>query len=86
MIYTVEFKRSASKELRRLPKDIQRRIAKAIDGLAENPRPHGYIQMETDDVLYRIRVSNYRIIYEIIDNQLIILVIRIGHRGEVYRR
>jgi mRNA interferase RelE/StbE len=85
MTYHVEFKRSAQKQLERLPKNIQRRIADAIDGLAKNPRPHGYIQMETDDILYRIRVGDYRIIYEIIDNRLVVLVIRIGHRREVYR-
>lgn len=85
MTYNVEFKRSAQKQLGQLPKNIQRRIANAIDALAENSRPHGYIQMETDDILYRIRVADYRIIYEIIDNRLVVLVIRIGHRREVYR-
>ena len=85
MTYSVEFKRSAMRQLKRLPKNIQRRIADAIDRLADNPRPHGYIQMETDDTLYRVRVGDYRIIYEIIDNKLVILVIRIGHRREVYR-
>ena len=85
MTYSVEFKRSAMRQLKRLPKNIQRRIADAVDRLADNPRPHGYIQMETDDTLYRVRVGDYRIIYEIIDNKLVILVIRIGHRREVYR-
>ena len=85
MNYSVEFKRSAQKELARLPKNIQRRIADAIDALGENPRPHGYIQMETDDIFYRIRVGSYRIIYEIIADKLVVLVIRIGHRREVYR-
>ena len=85
MTYSVEFKRSAMRQLKRLPKNIQRRIADAVDRLADNPRPHGYIQMETDDILYRIRVGDYRIIYEIIDNKLVVLVIRIGHRREVYR-
>ncbi len=80
MTYSIELKRSAQKQLERLPKNIQRRIADAIDALAEDPRPHGYIQMETDDILYRIRVGDYRIIYEIIDNRLVVLVIRIGHR------
>lgn len=79
MTYNVELKRSAQKQIERLPQNIQRRIATAIDGLAEIPRPHGYIQMETDDILYRIRVGDYRIVYEIIDNTLLVLVIRIGH-------
>lgn len=86
MTYKVEFKRSAQKQLGRLPKNVQRPIADAIDKLADDPRPHGYIQMETDDILFRIRVGDYRIIYEIIDDRLIVLVIRIGHRREVYRR
>ena len=85
MTYSVVFKRSAMRQLKRLPQNIQRRIADAVDRLADNPRPHGYIQMETDDILYRIRVGDYRIVYEIIDNQLVVLVIRIGHRREVYR-
>ncbi len=85
MTYRVELKRSVQKALARLPKNIQRRIAQAIDGLTTEPRPHGYIQMETDDILYRIRVGDYRIVYEIIDDRLVVLVIRIAHRREVYR-
>ncbi len=86
MTYTVEFKKSAAKALQKLPKNIQRRIADAIDALAFDPRPHGYIQMESEEIFYRIRVGDYRIIYEIFNEKLIVLVVRIGHRGDVYKR
>ncbi|WP_442936834.1 type II toxin-antitoxin system RelE family toxin [Nostoc sp.] len=53
--------------------------------MAENPRPSGVVKLETTDNKYRIRVSNYRILYEILDDVLIVKVVRVGHRRDVYR-
>ena len=74
----------AIKELRRLSRQDQRRIAHAIDQLAENPRPPGSIHLRNRDG-WRIRVGTYRVIYSIEDERLLVLVVKIGHRREVYR-
>ncbi len=84
--YAVEIATPAVKTLRNLPRPDQRRIAARIDALAENPRPPGVEKLEGADDLYRIRAGDYRIVYRIEDERLLVLVIRIGHRREVYRR
>jgi mRNA interferase RelE/StbE len=83
--YRIQFAPSASHQLGRLPRIVQRRIAMRIDQLAINPRPRGSIKLAGEDDLYRIRVGKYRVIYVIHDDQLIVLVLRIGHRRDVYR-
>ena len=71
--------------MRNLPKDILPRIDTAIRALAQEPRPKGCIQMAGHSDTYRIRVGDYRILYRIQDDVLVVLVVRIGHRREVYR-
>jgi mRNA interferase RelE/StbE len=83
--YRIQFAPSARRQLEDLPMKIQRRIAAHIDQLAFNPRPRGSIKLEGEDDLYRIRVGKYRVIYGIQDDELIVLVLRIGHRRDVYR-
>jgi mRNA interferase RelE/StbE len=83
--YTVIFKPSADKALRKLPVKVQRRIAAATDTLADDPRPSGCIKLEGEENLYRIRVGEYRIVYTIQDETLIVLVVRVAHRKDVYR-
>ena len=85
MAYEIRFKPSAAKDLARLPRDAQRRIAPAIDGLAANARPPGAEKLAGEDA-WRIRVGDYRIVYEIEDRVLVILVLHVGNRREVYRR
>lgn len=84
--YTVQIKRSALKGLQGLSGQLQAQLRKQIDSLAENPRPSGVKKLARDENLYRVRVGNYRIIYQIQDKALLILVIKIGHRREVYRK
>lgn len=84
MGHFVEFKRSAQKELANLPQDIHARVLRAVMDLSENPRPAGCKKLCTED-LWRIRVGNYRVVYEILDDALVVLVITIAHRREVYR-
>ena len=84
--YAITFKPSADRELRRLPVDVQKRIVRAVELLADNPRPAGVVKMAGDENLWRIRVGTYRIVYEIHDDRLIILVLRVGHRRDVYRK
>jgi len=83
--YTVEFLPSAQRELAALPKDVQRRIANRIDALREDPRPPGVKQLQGVKRLYRLRVGDYRVIYLIEGRRLVIIVVKVGHRRDVYR-
>ena len=74
---------SASKQLQKLDPQTQRLVAAAIDMLAINPRPPASSRLRNSPNM-RVRVRNYRVIYEIRDNVLLVKVVRIGHRREVY--
>lgn len=84
MTYAIEILRSAQKQLARLDRQDQDRVLAAIRGLAEEPRPPGCKKLSGREA-WRIRVGSIRVIYEIHDNHLRILVVVIGHRREVYR-
>lgn len=86
MKYRIEFKRSAAKILKKLPKRARRRIRDKIDSFAENLPDPANTKMKGDNPFHRVRVGDYRIIYEIHEDTLMILVLKIGHRKEVYRR
>jgi mRNA interferase RelE/StbE len=86
MAYRIEVKPQAEKALARIPNPHRRRIAKAIDGLARAPRPAGCIKLTGADNAYRIRVGDYRIVYEIVDRVLIVYIVRVAHRKDVYRK
>ena len=83
--YTVYFAPSADKALRKLPELVQRRIATATKGLNEEPRPRGCVKLKGGDDLWRIRVGFYRVVYSIEHDELIVLVVRVAHRKDVYR-
>ncbi|MCU0836627.1 MAG: type II toxin-antitoxin system RelE/ParE family toxin [Chromatiaceae bacterium] len=85
MTYRIEVTRSARKILLSLPRDVQKRLAAAIDGLASDPRPAGCRKLTGSDALYRIRVGDYRVVYEPHDDRLLVMVIKLGHRREIYR-
>ena len=85
MSYSIQIKKSALKELYKLPKDISRQVAKDINKLATNPRPPGCKKLKGADNLYRIRSGNYRIVYQIFDKVLLVLVVLIGDRKDIYR-
>ena len=84
MVHSVEFKRTARKELSNLPQDMHGRVLRAIIGLSEDPRPVGAKKLHVKN-LWRIRVGSYRVVYEIKDDVMIVLVIAVAHRREVYR-
>jgi len=73
-------------ELAALPPDVRRRIHSKIESLADSPRPPGVEKLGGEEGLYRVRVGDYRIVYSILDDVLLVLVVRIGHRGEVCRK
>ena len=82
--YNVLIKRSAAKEIEALPSRERRRVVAKITTLAANPRPAGCEKLSGAEK-YRIRQGDYRILYEILDTALIVTVVKVGHRREVYR-
>jgi mRNA interferase RelE/StbE len=83
--YRVEVARRAVKALAGLPRREQQRVRAAIDLLADNPRPPGCTKLTGEDDAYRARVGVYRILYEVLDGRLLVHVVRVGHRREVYK-
>lgn len=82
--YKIEVKRSAEKELKKIPKKELIKIIDQIGSLANNPRPAGSKKL-TNQEKYRIRIGNYRVLYYIEDEILTIFIIKVGHRKEIYR-
>lgn len=83
--YKIEWKRSAIKELEKLPRPMISRIVSAVDNLSSTPYPQGVRKLAGTEDSYRIRIGNYRVIYKIIENKLIVEIIRVGHRKDIYR-
>jgi mRNA interferase RelE/StbE len=85
--YNIEFDRKALKDFRSIPVPVAKRIKTAIAQLAENPYPLGHkrLQGQLRDYV-RIRVGDYRIIYSVEQEALVVLVIQVGHRGEIYKK
>jgi len=82
--YSIEILRSAQKQLSKINRQDQDRIISSIESLANNPRPDGCTKLSGRPA-WRIRIGSYRVIYEIQDEKLIVFVVRIGHRREIYR-
>jgi mRNA interferase RelE/StbE len=83
--YRVEIARRALKAIQALPKKEQQRVRAAIELLADSPRPPGCVALKGESSAYRVRVGDYRIVYEVHDRRLLIQVVRVGHRRQVYR-
>ena len=84
--YKIEWKQSAKKELKKLDKQIIPRILQAVENLADNPYSSGSKKLIGSDSIYRIRVGDYRIVYNIKLSVVIIEIIKVGHRREIYRQ
>ncbi len=82
--YRVVIRRSAEKEIGKLPEAVRRRVVKTIASLADAPRPHGSQKLAGDDK-YRIREGDYRIVYTVADEIVTVTVVRVAHRSDVYR-
>jgi mRNA interferase RelE/StbE len=86
MPYSIELSREARKQLAALSdEELQQQISTAIDELSSEPRPNGVTKLKGMTDVYRIRVRDYRVIYQVQDKKLLILVLRVKHRREVYR-
>jgi mRNA interferase RelE/StbE len=83
--YRVEIAETAAKSIAKLHSQVALRVRNAILGLAENPRPHGVKKLQGEDA-YRLRVGDYRIVYMIDDRRVLVIVIRVGHRSDIYMR
>lgn len=86
MKYHVEFLTAAARQLRKLPSPARERVFTAIEQLADNPRPHGSAKLVGERTAWRIRVGDYRVIYDIHDSRLTVTVVRAAHRRDVYDR
>ncbi len=86
MEYEIQFAPAAVRDLKRIQGNPLRRITDAIETLADDPRPAGCAKLAGDDDFWRIRVGQYRVVYQIEDDRLIVLVVRVAHRRDVYRK
>ena len=82
--YTIQYARPARKDLEKLPSDVQARILAAIDSLQDDPRPRGSKKLKGSEE-YRVRVGDYRVVYEIHEKTVVVLIVRVSHRKDAYR-
>ncbi len=86
MGHNIEFTPAALRQFKKLDRNTRRRIGRRIDALAENPRPDGVVKLtDVSPPLYRIREGDNRIVYVVEDGRLLVLVVRIAHRSDIYR-
>jgi mRNA interferase RelE/StbE len=83
--FEIRFKESVAKDLRHLPNKDVKRILERIDALRNDPRPAGCEKLSAQE-RYRVRQGAYRIVYEVRDSELVVIVVKVGHRREVYKR
>jgi mRNA interferase RelE/StbE len=85
MAYRIEFRPAALRQMRRIPRPFKGRIEAAINSLSNNPRPPASVRLQGPEGFTRVRVGDYRIVYLIEDQVLLVCVVRVAHRREVYR-
>jgi mRNA interferase RelE/StbE len=85
VIYRIEFSKAAAKVLSDIPKPDIQKLVKRIEKLAADPYPSGCEKLKGEEGIYRIRQGDYRILYSVVDQKLVVLILKIGHRREVYR-
>jgi len=86
MTYRVILSKSVQKQLDSLPESVRKRVIEHILTLSDNPRPHGHIKLKGFEKQYRIRVGNYRVWYEIRDDDAIVEILRCRHRKDIYKK
>ena len=84
--YKLEWKKSAVKDLKNLPRDLMTKVLRAVEQLAETPFPHGVKKLTGAEHSYRIREGSYRILYTVTKATLIVEIIKIGHRKDVHEK
>ncbi len=84
--HEVEVSRTAEKQLRKLPREVQERLVRRMLLLAEDPFPQGARKLTGYDDVYRVRVGRYRILYSVSRRRLVIIILKVGQRKDIYRR
>lgn len=85
MSYEVQILPKAARQIKALSVDVRQDISLTIQSLANDPRPIGVKKLSGEKDIYRVRVGNYRVLYRIVDKVLVVVVVSVGHRREVYR-
>jgi len=85
MPYEIQFKASAWKTFNKLDREARGRVAEAIMGLSENPKPQQARKLSGAEDFYRVRVGDFRVIYQVREGALVVLIIKVGHRRDVYK-
>ncbi|MDO4791878.1 MAG: type II toxin-antitoxin system RelE/ParE family toxin [Buchananella hordeovulneris] len=85
MTYRIDLTAAAARQIKKLPRPARDRVLDAIEDLAEDPRPHGARKLVGEQHAWRVRVGDYRVIYDVLDAELTVTVVRTAHRREVYR-
>ena len=83
--YEVRISQTAAKQLRKLPREDQERVAAKASALATDPRPAGTQKLQGYEDVWRVRVGPYRILYSVADAEVIVIVLKVGHRSRIYR-
>jgi mRNA interferase RelE/StbE len=83
--YEIELSRTAEKQLRKLAREDQERVVRAIRPLARDPRPRGCRKLSGYDDVFRVRAGPYRVIYSVSGRRLVVIILKLGHRRDVYR-
>jgi len=86
MTYAIEYSHAARHQIRRLPPEVRIRLVHLIAKLADDPRPPGTKKLSGPAGLWRVRAGVYRVVYEVRDTVLLVVVVRVAHRAEAYRR
>ncbi|TQL02139.1 type II toxin-antitoxin system RelE/ParE family toxin [Cellulomonas sp. SLBN-39] len=86
MTWQIDFTSAAARQVKKLPRPVRVKIVDAIEALAVDPRPRGARKLVGEDDAWRIRVGDYRVIYDVVDSTLTVTVVRAAHRREVYDR
>ena len=84
--YRVKWRKTTKKDLRRIPSREVLKIVIAVEALASNPKPHGSIKMQGSDCAYRLRIGDYRVVYEVYERSVIVEIVRVRHRRDIYRK
>ena len=83
--YKIEWGNSARRELRRLAPSVVTRVVEAVSRLAQEPLPVGCMKLKGGDHTYRIRIGDYRVVYEVLSDRLLVVIVRVRHRRDAYR-
>ena len=85
MAFRIEWRKSTRKDLRKLPAKTVTEVLEAVDALADNPFPHGVEKLSGSEHAYRIRLGDYRVVYEVVRETKLVEIQRVRHRKDVYR-